>query len=164
MIYRRKLAWWELQRDPAWAWYTNGVERINQDSKQSSPTCLKLAMEYVCKKDKCLALSYIAGEKRFSLSYCESLEKSRRSSAAKRRIQRSLLVDPDHQAQFGLQTSPAISAVPPLRNNLNILKPPKNDNTISTRQTQMQVYHRSWLKKEENLQCRVLWNWSKGWS
>ena len=25
---------------------TNGVERVNQDSKQPSPTCLKMAMEY----------------------------------------------------------------------------------------------------------------------
>ena len=35
---------------------TNGVER---DNKQPSPTSLRLAMEYVYKKDKCLAVSYI---------------------------------------------------------------------------------------------------------
>lgn len=80
---------------------TNGVERINLDSKQPSPTCLRLAMEYVYKKDKCLALSYIAAGRQFSLSYREQSEESQRSCAAKRRIQRSRLVDPDHQAQFG---------------------------------------------------------------
>ena len=60
-------------------------------------------MEYVYKKNKCLALSYIyiAAEKQFSLSHCEQSEESRRSNAAKRRIQRSHLSDPDHQAQFG---------------------------------------------------------------
>ena len=63
---------------------TNGVEeRVNQDSKQPSPTCLKMATEYPYKKDKRLALSYIAAEKQFSLSYCEKSEESRRSSAAK---------------------------------------------------------------------------------
>lgn len=39
--------------------------------------------------------------KQFSLSYREQSEESRRSCAAKRRIQWSRLVDPDHQAQFG---------------------------------------------------------------
>ena len=80
---------------------TNGVERITLDSKQKSPTCLKLAMEYVYKKDKCLALSYMAAEKQFSLSYRERSEETRRSLAAKRRNQRACLIDPDHQAEFG---------------------------------------------------------------
>ena len=93
-------------RDPSSAYEkaprdTNGVERINQDSKQSFPTCLKMAMEYVYKKGKCLALSYIAAEKQFSLSYREISEESRRSCAAKRKIQRSHSVNPDYQAQFG---------------------------------------------------------------
>ena len=60
-------------RDPSSAYEkaprdTNGVERI---SKQSFPTCLKMAMECIYKKDKCLALSYIIyyyGIK-FSLSF-----------------------------------------------------------------------------------------------
>jgi hypothetical protein len=54
---------------------TNGVERINQDSKQPFPTCLKMAMEYVYKKDKCL--SHSSAEKQFSLSHHEKSEESR---------------------------------------------------------------------------------------
>ena len=43
---------------------TNGVERVNQDSKESGQCSLLKAMEHLYKKDKVTALSYIAAEKK----------------------------------------------------------------------------------------------------
>ena len=60
-----------------------------------------MVVEYVYKKDKCLALSYIAAEKQCSLTYREKTEESRRSCAAKRKIQLLHLIDMDNKAQFG---------------------------------------------------------------
>ena len=94
------------------------------------------------KKDKCLALSYIAAGRQFSLSYREQSEESRRSCAVKRRIQRSRLVDPDHQAQLGPpDKSKNFRVVPPLRNKCNVpLLKPKNGNiTMYTHQSQIQI-------------------------
>ena len=48
---------------------TNEVERVNLDSKQSTSVCLRAAMEYLYKKDKCLALAYMAAERQCSISY-----------------------------------------------------------------------------------------------
>ena len=42
---------------------TNGVERVNFDSKQSTSVCLRAAMELLYKKYKCLALAYMAAER-----------------------------------------------------------------------------------------------------
>lgn len=58
-------------------------------------------MEYVYKKDKCLALSYIATEKQCSLSYRKKTEESRRSCAAKRKEQRLCSFVRDITAEFG---------------------------------------------------------------
>ena len=80
---------------------TNGVERINRDSKQTSPTSLRMAMEYLYKKDKCLALSYIAAERQCSLTYCDRSEESRRNCLAKRKIQRAKKMSSDAKAEYG---------------------------------------------------------------
>ena len=50
---------------------TNGVERVNIDSKQTTAVCLRASMEFLHKKDKCIALAYIASEQEFSFSYIE---------------------------------------------------------------------------------------------
>ena len=60
---------------------TNGVERVNLDSKQSSSVCLRSAMEFLFKKDKCLALAYMAVERECSISYRDQSEESRKSMA-----------------------------------------------------------------------------------
>ena len=64
---------------------TNGVERVNQDSKQEHSTGIVKAMEYLYKKDKVLALAYIAAERDASVTYRDSSEECRRRAAVKRR-------------------------------------------------------------------------------
>ena len=55
LTYLRMLC--DAFRDPSGAYEkapkdTNGVERINQGSKQSFPTCLITAMEYICIQER----------------------------------------------------------------------------------------------------------------
>ena len=81
---------------------TNGVERVNLESKQSSSVCLKSAIEYLYKKDKCLALAYIAAERDCSISYRDRSEESRRNTAIKRKTQRAAkLAVSDSTALYG---------------------------------------------------------------
>lgn len=87
--------WHGIQRN------TNGVERVNQDSKQENPTSLLKAMEYLYKKDKAKALAYLAAEKQISVTYRSQTEESRRNSATSRKRQRAQQMDSDEDAQFG---------------------------------------------------------------
>ena len=48
---------------------TNGVERVNQASKDSSTPGLLKAMENLYKKDKVVGLSYIAAEKCITITF-----------------------------------------------------------------------------------------------
>ena len=56
---------------------TNGVERVNQASKDSSTPGLLKAMENLYKKDKVVGLSYIAAEKCITITYRDQSEESR---------------------------------------------------------------------------------------
>ena len=80
---------------------TNGVERVNQDSKETNPCCLLKAMEHLYKKDKVTALSYIAAEKKVILSYRNRTEEGRRNAAASRKRQRLQNIQTDEDSQFG---------------------------------------------------------------
>lgn len=80
---------------------TNGVERVNFSSKQSTSVCLRAAMEHLYKKDKCLALAYMAAERQCSISYMDQSEESRRESAAKRKNQRAKVASDDARALYG---------------------------------------------------------------
>ena len=80
---------------------TNGVERVNLDSKQTTVVCLRAAMEFLYKKDKCLALAYMASERECSISYRAQTEESRRESATKRRKQRAKVKSSDFNALYG---------------------------------------------------------------
>ena len=80
---------------------TNGVERVNQDSKETNPRCLLKAMEHLYKKDKVTALSYIAAERKVSLSYRNRTEEGRRNAAASRKRQRLQNIQTDEDSQFG---------------------------------------------------------------
>ena len=77
---------------------TNGVERVHQDS---NPRCLLKAMEHLYKNDKVRALSYIAAERKVSLSYRNRTEEGRRNSAASRKCQRLQNIQTDEDSQFG---------------------------------------------------------------
>ena len=72
----------------------NGVERINQDSKQENPTSLHGT------SDKAKAL---AAEKQSSMTYRSQTEESRHKSATSRKHQRGkqMAMDSDQDAQLG---------------------------------------------------------------
>ena len=79
---------------------TNGVETVNQDSKESDQCSLLKAMEHLYKKDKVTALSYIAAEKKVSLSYRNQTDEGRRNAAASRKRQRLQNIHKDEDSQF----------------------------------------------------------------
>ena len=58
-------------------------------------------MEFLYKKDKCLALAYMASERECSISYRAQTEESRRESATKRRKQRAKVKSSDFNALYG---------------------------------------------------------------
>ena len=64
---------------------TNGVERVNQASKDSSTPGLLKAMENLYKKDKVVALSYMAAERNITITYRSQTEEARRESASSRK-------------------------------------------------------------------------------
>ena len=80
---------------------TNGVERVNQDSKSGSASCLLKAMENLYKKDKMIALSYMAADKNVSLHYRNKSDEARRQAAASRKRQRLQSDCSDRKALFG---------------------------------------------------------------
>ena len=67
---------------------TNGVERVNQASKDSSTPGLLKAMKNLYKKDKVVALSYMAAERNITITYRSQTEEARRESASSRKRQR----------------------------------------------------------------------------
>ena len=57
---------------------TNGVERVNQESKNGKASCLLKAMKNLYTKDKRVAISYLASEINISLCYRKKSDEARR--------------------------------------------------------------------------------------
>ena len=88
-------AWSDASRD------TNGVERVNEENKNSALLCLTKAMEKLYKKDKMVALSYIAAERSISLQYGSRNDEARPQIAVSRKRQHLQNACSDKDAEFG---------------------------------------------------------------
>ena len=80
---------------------TNGVERVNQASKDSSTPGLLKVMENLYKKDKVVGLSYIAAEKCITITYRDQSEESRHELTLSRKRQRQNLSLNEDESEFG---------------------------------------------------------------